>query len=216
MALGATLVLAGCADGRPGVPNPPLTPTEQFAIKVAPTQDQIMLAPHAEGLSSAQAAALNDLVDRWRDQGSGDITVQSPAHGGEDAYRAASAVQDALVSMGVEPDKVRLTDYDPGAQAHAPIMVAYTRYQASGPVCGRNWDSFTHTGDNRVDANYGCATTANMAAQIDNAGDLVAPRDVDPADPGRRAIVLNHYRKGENTSSAKDSQANGTVSSVGQ
>jgi len=217
LALGATLALAACADSNTQASlGAPLTPTEQFSIKVAPTEDQIMLAPHAEGLSPAQASALNDLVDRWRNQGSGDIKVQSPARGGEDSYRAASAIQDALLSMGVAPDKVRLTDYDAGLRPHAPIMVAYTRYEATGPVCGRNWDNFTHTGGNTVDQNFGCATTANMAAQIDNAGDLISPRDLDPADPGRRATVLSHYRQGQPTSSAKDIQASGTVSTVGQ
>ncbi len=193
-----------------------LTPTEQFAIKVTPHEDQIMLAPHAEGVSPAQSAALADLVDRWRDAGSGDIKIQTPAHGGEDAFRSVAMIQDALMALGVAADKIHLGDYDAGLRPHAPIVVAYTQYEAKGPVCGRDWESFTHSAENNVSNNFGCTTTANVAAQLANAGDLIAPRDSQPADPGRRATVFAKYRKGDITSSTKDAQAAGVVSTIGQ
>jgi pilus assembly protein CpaD len=193
-----------------------LTPTEQFAIKVAPHEDQIMLAPHPEGISPGQSAALADLVDRWRDAGSGSIKIQAPAHGGEDAFRSVAMIQDALLGLGVAADQIHLVDYDAGLRPRAPIIVAYTQYEAKGPVCGRDWESYTHSAENNVNSNFGCATTANVAAQLANAGDLIAPRDSQPADPGRRATVFAKYRKGEVTSSAKDSQAAGVVSNIGQ
>jgi pilus assembly protein CpaD len=54
--------------------------------------------------------------------------------------------------------------------------------------------------------------TANLAAQVANPEDLLGPRDETPIDSGRRATVLDKYRKGEVTSSAKDEQSNGVVS----
>jgi pilus assembly protein CpaD len=211
--------LAACAtDGvnPKTAQEPALTPTEHFSIKVTPEQDQILLAPHADGLSDAQSVALQDLVDRWRDVGGGVISLQTPAHGGEDSYRAAASVQDALYGLGVRPDQVHLTDYDAGPRPRAPIVVGFTRYQAQGPECGRKWTNFTSTMKNDVNGNFGCATTANIAALIANPGDLIAPRASDPADAARRSVVLSKYRQGEVTSTVKDVQASGTVSSVGQ
>jgi pilus assembly protein CpaD len=194
----------------------PLTPTEHFAIAVTPKQDQILLAPHVDGLSAAQSAALQDLADRWRDSGDGAIQIQTPSHGGEAAYRAASLIQDALLSLGVRADQVQLADYDAGARPNAPIVVGFTRYEAKGPQCGRNWTSFTTSMENDVNSNFGCATIANMAALIANPADLIAPRQSDPADAQRRDNVLNKYRQGAITSTLKDSQASGAVSSVSQ
>jgi pilus assembly protein CpaD len=48
--------------------------------------------------------------------------------------------------------------------------------------------------------------------QLANPEDLITPRTMDPADPGRRAVVFDKYRKGQVTSSAKDTQASGAVS----
>jgi pilus assembly protein CpaD len=94
------------------------------------------------------------------------------------------------------------------------VIVGYMRFHAKGPDCGRGWDDITANHANRPYANFGCATTANMAAQIANPADVVAPHAADPADAGRRQTVLDHYRKGELTSSVHDDQANGAVSRV--
>jgi pilus assembly protein CpaD len=79
------------------------------------------------------------------------------------------------------------------------------------PNCGA-WGDMTRTFNNGAYANLGCAVTSNMAAQVANPADLLGARDMDPADPARRATVFDKYRKGEVTSTAKDSQASGAVS----
>jgi pilus assembly protein CpaD len=218
LALGLVACLAACATDdhhKSAKQDPPLTPTEQFAITVNSQEDQIMLAPHAEALSPAQTTALQDLVDRWRENGGAQIRIQTPAHGGEDAYRATALIQDALFALGMRPEQVNVTDYDAGVRPHAPIMVGFTRYHAQGPTCGRDWHSFTSSSENQVNSNFGCANTANIAAMIANPADLIAPRASDPADPHRREVVLDKYRQGDITSTSKDTQADGTVSSVG-
>ncbi|MDR3512176.1 MAG: CpaD family pilus assembly protein [Caulobacteraceae bacterium] len=206
---------AGCASGDKTVEQTGLLPTEHYAIDVAPHEDQILLAPHAQALSPAQTAALQDLVARWRDAGDGQVKVETPSRGGEEAYRATALIQDALYSLGVRPDQLRVTDYDPGARIHPPVVVGFTRYTATGPRCGRNWTSYTATADNGVTPNFGCANTANVAALVANPGDLLAPRPETPANADRRMAVYGKYVEGQTTSTAKDSQANGAVSSVG-
>jgi pilus assembly protein CpaD len=196
---------------------PALTPTEQFAITVSQSPDEILLAPHPEGLSNAQADALSALVGRWRDTGAAVITIRAPSGGQGEAYRSIAAIEAALEDEGVRADQVRITGYDAGPRPGAPIAVGYMGYQAKGPECGREWKSFTASANNSVNNNFGCATTANIAAMIANPADLMAPRPMDPSDAGRRENIIGKYRQGALTSSAKDPQANGAVSqTIGQ
>jgi pilus assembly protein CpaD len=206
-----------CASNRVAHTDPPTTPTQQFAVALTHSPDEIRLAPHAAGLSPAQDAAVADLVGRWRDAGDGPITIQAPA--GAEAYRGAAAVQSALRRLGLAEAQIRLVGYDAsasGSSGIAPIVVGYDRYEAHGPRCGRDWKDFTKTGANQPNNNFGCAVTANFAAMIANPADLADPRPTDPADANRRETILGKYRKGELTSSAKDPQANAAVSSTVQ
>jgi pilus assembly protein CpaD len=190
---------------------PAITPTEQFAITVSSSPDQILLAPHPQGLSDAQADALAALVDRWRDAGGGSITILAPAGGQGQAYHAAAAIEAALEDQGVPADEIRLGGYN-ATHAGAPIAVGFKAYKARGPECGRDWKSFTASRENQVNNNFGCATTADIAAMIANPADLLAPRPMDPSDAQRRETVLGKYRAGAVTSTTKDPQADGAVS----
>jgi pilus assembly protein CpaD len=207
---------AACATKPPPASGPRagLTPTEQYAVKVTSAPDQILLAPHAEGLSAAQSAAVAALVDRWRDAGGGPIVIQAPDHGGGQAFHAANAVQAELAALGVHEDRVSLVGYESGDRQGAPIVVGFDRYKAEGPVCGKVWGSFTSTAENRPNSNFGCAMTANIAAIIANPADLAGPRPMDPADAARRETVLGKYRAGSVTSASSDEQAKGTISNA--
>jgi pilus assembly protein CpaD len=218
VALAAGAAACASASGRDKTAkvDPPLTPTTQFAVTLTHTPDEILLAPHTTGLSAAQAAAVSDLVDRWRDSGGGPVTIQTPSGGGAAAYTGATAVRGALQSLGVDETEVRLVSYQPavGTTGVIPIVVGFTRYEAHGPKCGREIKDFTKTFSNQPNNNFGCAVTANFAALIANPADLANPRHEDPSDANRRETILGKYRKGEQTSSTKDAQANGAVFSV--
>ena len=214
---GAVAACASTHDSKTAKSDPPLSPTTQFSVALTHSPDEILLAPHAAGLSPAQAEAVTSLADRWRENGTGPVTIQSPAAGGADAYRGATAVQVALMRLGLPEDQIRLVSYQPAATATpgpAPIVVGFDRYEAHGPQCGRNVKDYTKTFSNQPNNNFGCAVTANFAAMIANPGDLANPRATDPADANRRETIVGHYRKGELMSSAKDPQANGAISSA--
>jgi len=219
--LGLAAMACGCASlgeskhvAKLAAP-PPLTPTEQFAITVSTAPDQILLAPHPSRLSDAQADALAALVNRWRDAGADTITILSPAGQGQ-AYHSTAAVEAALEEQGVSPDRIKLGGYTAGERPGAPIVVGFKSYQARGPQCGLDWKDFTASRNNDVNNNFGCATTANIAAEIANPADLLAPRRSEPADAARREVVLGKYREGTVTSAAKDPQASGAVSDAVQ
>lgn len=189
-----------------------LTPTEQFAIEVRQRPDEIRLAPNPAGLSPAQEAAVADLSERWRDSNGGVITIQAPA--AVDAMATTEGARAMLITMGADPGQVRVVSYT-APQGMAPaVIVGFASYEALGPQCGGEWENLASDRGNKPYRNFGCSVTANVAAQIANPRDLLNPRATDPADAARRSVVLEKYRKGEVTSTAKDDQAVGTLSTA--
>ena len=216
-ATGLLLALGACAS--PGVEPQaevaPRTETEQWAsrVQVESHPDEVLLVLHAEGLSAAQTQALDGLLGRWLAAEAREIVVAAPTGGAgaETSGRMAAAARQRLLAMGAPPAKVRVVGYDAAGAANAPLKVGFLRYKANVPQCG-GWENVSATATNRVYENFGCAVTANMAAQVANPEDLLGPRDATPADAGRRDTVIDNYRKGETTASAKEDQATGAVS----
>lgn len=204
LALAATLALGACASAslHPDAAPEARLATEQFPIKVEDRQQEMLLAAHAEGLSPNQRAALSELAADWRDRGRGPIQIRTPD--GEAGRRIGEAARLALISSGAPDNQISLVPYTAGPDA--PVRVAFLQRAAAIPDCGAQWSNLTSTGDNFPHANFGCAVSANMAAQIADPDDLLAPRPMDPADAGRRQTVLDKYRKGEITGAARPAE----------
>jgi len=192
-----------------------LTPTEQFAIEVQPSPLELKLATHPQGISPTQAQALRDFFSRWSDGERGAITIKAPEHGPDPqaAYRTATDVRDFLIAQGVAGPDVRIVGYEAGGNAAAPILVGFMRYEALGPQCGQEWENLEKVSQNRPFSQFGCALTANMAAQIADPSDLLKPRPSEPADATRRETVLEKYRLGTLTAAQREQQAVASPSS---
>jgi pilus assembly protein CpaD len=206
--------LAACASTEPKtLPVAAKLPTEHFSAQVAETPEQVALGVHAEGLSANQQAALADFVGRWREAGGGAIVVKAPADVADaDQARSMSyAVQSQLQALGVPSERIQLAAYTAG-ESRAPVLASFLRLTAQGPDCSGGWDNLTSTNSNEPYKHFGCALTANMAAQIADPRDLVSPPGLAPADNSRRQVVLGKYREGKVTASDKDTQASGAVS----
>ncbi|MBN9320266.1 MAG: hypothetical protein BGN86_02310 [Caulobacterales bacterium 68-7] len=211
-------MLAGCASSSREDPKTgALSDTEQWANKVTVDAhpEELLLAVHAEGLSTNQAAALQGFIEQWAFAEGGLITVRAPqpraaAPGG--VVRMAEQTRDFLVSQGAPAHRVEVVAYDSTGAAQAPLVVSYDRYKANTPTCGLEMENYTRTMMNRPTANFGCAVTANMAAQVANPEDLLRPRGSTPSDAGRRQTVLDKYRRGEKTASEREEQATGAIS----
>jgi pilus assembly protein CpaD len=215
----SALALSACASGpssdKPGA-EAAVTTTEQFTLQTTQRSDEIRLDPHPAGLSGAQVAALAALAGRWQDSGGGPIVIQTPATSDQQAARrAASESRILLLNAGVPFAMVRETSYAPAAGQPAAIVVGFVAREAVVPRCGTQWENISNTSTNKPMQNFGCAVTANMAAQIANPADIEGPRAVDPADAGRRAFVIDNYRQSKMTAGAKDSQSSGAVSAKG-
>ncbi len=214
----AAVLAAGCASHKPAaVSHAPqaVSPTQQFKMEAEKAPDQVALAQHVDGLSAHQRAALADYARRYLDAGGEGVSVKAPAGGGEAAIRMAYAVKAELQAQGVRSAEIVMDPYA-ADKPDAPILVVYQHWVAKPILCGRAWQDIVAKNSNTVQPNFGCAATANMAAQIADPRDIAAPRASDPSDAGRRTAVIDAYRRGDVTSAKADPNAKNNISSAVQ
>lgn len=210
--LGLTAV--ACASPRAEAEKAIVNPLERFPLTAHDEADETRLAVHPGGLSSNQAAALAGVADRWRDAGGDVLTLTVPERGPQEMAARAMAEQarNTLMQDGVDPRAIRIGGYDSAGDAAAPIVASFASIAADVPQCGKSWDNLSGTQSNNNQSNFGCAVAANMAAQIANPADINGPQAMTPSDAGRRAAVIQNYRKGAVTSAAIDPNGSGAVS----
>ncbi len=194
------LALGACVGGPASLGGePPLTPTSRYQLQVEPALDRIALAVHDTGLSPAQNGALQALVGRYRYVDAVPMVIETPAGDDPVALKTAHDIKSALAAYGVAPERITLVSYA-APDPRAPVVVGYQTVRAAVPRCGTTWGNLSRTGDNQSASNFGCAVTANLAAQIEDPRDIQRPRPMTPADAGRRTVVLDLYRGGKPTS----------------
>lgn len=193
----AVLGLAACASDPKSPAVHAVNPGALYVLKADATTDKIAMALHADGLSPAQTAALKELIERRAKVDGGVVTVSLP-HGAADAAIAGRTADLVLALLNVQGAPTVRATYE-SDDPKAPMLVSFTYDKPEIPACGKHWDDLTHTRDNRVQSNFGCAVTANMAAQIANPTDLRHPRGEGPPDVERRMTVLGKYEAGKVT-----------------
>lgn len=153
------------------------------------------------GLSRAMRGNVAGFGQRFRaSRGEAMVIVLPDGSPNEtNAERVGHQVHDILVAAGISPAKLDFRHYRAsGKESGAPIRLAYSKIAAHVEGCGKWTDRVEGApGINRNYGNYGCATQANLAAMVDNPLDLVYPREMAPADAGRRYTVLDAYRQGK-------------------
>lgn len=212
----ALLGLAACATTGAQGPAPATAATQwEDKVKVTAAPDEVLLAVHAEGLSPRQVQALDALLARFTEAEARELVVLAPVGGPQApaAGRMAAVARAYLIDAGAPRFAVRIDSYPADGDKDPPLRVGYLRHTAEIPRCG-SWENLSATRNNDAYGNFGCAVTANMAAQVANPADLQGPRREDPADAMRRGVVMEKYRAGQVTASQRDSQSDGAVSRV--
>lgn len=212
----AILVLAlglGAAACAPvtGGPSAPLTPLSRYSMRVEPGLDRIALAVHEQGLSPNQQAALGQLADRYGASGHGPVTVEAPAGDDPVAAQQAYAVRAALQAAGVPAERIRMTAYS-APDSRAPVLAGFETLRAEIPDCSTEARNLGPRFSNQSSFGFGCAVTANMAAQIADPRDILGARAMTPADSGRAAVVFDNYRKGQPSSAPQEELVDGRIS----
>jgi pilus assembly protein CpaD len=198
------LALSACVGGPAGGNGPaPLTATSRFSLQVEPGVDRIALAVHEGGVSATQEQALAELAGRFGVEGATTLRIEAPAGNDVVANDFAFRVKAALERVGAPGHLIQVVAYE-APDVRAPVLVGFETVRAVVPRCGAEWNNLARTNRNETSSNFGCAVTANLAAQIANPRDIVAPRGMTPSDFGRRAVVYDNYRKGEATAAPQE------------
>lgn len=208
--LAAGLAASGCASIS-GEADAPLTPLSRYSLQVEPGLDRIALAVHDQGLSSNQHAALRGLAARYDASGAGHVRIESPAGDDPVAVQQAYAVRTFLQSAGIPGDRIQMAAYA-APDPRAPVLAGFETLRASVPNCAVEARNMGPRLSNQSSGGFGCAITANMAAQIADPRDILGARPMTPADSGRAAVVFDNYRRGQVSSTPQEPLVNGRIS----
>lgn len=177
------------------------------------------ITPNVGALTHAQEVSLTQFISEYRRTPHRRLKLEAPA---TDINRTAVAgvlgdIAAHFRSAGIAPDEVLYKKYkDPSAGNQTPIILSYQQHVAHVPQCG-DWSvNLAKTYENKPMPNLGCAQQKNLAAMVADPMDLKRPRNLAPSDFERRSVVIDKYRKGEVTSSARSDEESGKVSEVGE
>jgi pilus assembly protein CpaD len=164
-------------------------------------REQTMDVPVASGdrqLTIGARSAVRGYASRYRDSASGAVRILTP-HGSLNSSAASIVAQEIraeLVAQGVPNGYIIVTPYQAGSTGDsAPIRLSYFATDAFTGECGR-WpeDILANGNENKHYFNFGCATQNNLAAQIADPMDLIAPRGATPIDAERRGNAIADYQ----------------------
>lgn len=202
-ALATATLLSGCAGwgGRSVVVGAVPDDYRTNHPIVVSEQERTVDIPVGTGdreLTVSMREIVRGAANSYRSSASGAVRIMVPS-GSANAGAASvvsSQVARILQDEGVPRNRILTSPYDAsGPGDAAPIRIAYLAITASTGQCGR-WpeDLVTDTSENKHWANFGCASQSNLAAQIANPGDLIAPRGMSAIDAERRSNVIETYR----------------------
>ena len=209
----AALLLAGsCAAPTNDQATLSADPTVNHPITVAPSTNAVRLSFSAAdaGLMPEDAAKFDEFVGAYLTTSESAVSVTVPD--GPASQQAITYFGERLASMGVPRSHIIVgyrNDGDPR------VELSYTSYAAHTDPCGDWSDDASNIASNLPRADLGCSVQHNIAAQIENPHDLIAPRALENGDATRRSVVMSNYQKGSPTAAAKNADQSVTLSDVG-
>lgn len=204
LAIGALLVagtsLAGCARDTMSTGALPDDYRTRHPIVIAEAEHAIdvPVASSDRHLTKGARDVIRGFAQSYTNSATGTVQILLPR--GSANAGAASAlrkeIRGALVGAGIPANRLVEVTYQADAYGDAaPVRLSYTAITAKTAPCG-NWpkDLVANTIQNKNYENFGCASQANLAAQIANPLDLLGPRAMSPIDAVQRGKVISDYR----------------------
>jgi pilus assembly protein CpaD len=183
--LAIALALAACAPGaaeysKSEAPN-------RLQVDGATSQLALAFAPGSARLGAGEAAHLDRLVASGAIQPADRVAI-SASGAPPLADARVAAISSRLLRWGIVADARPIAAVPPN---RAIVMVG--RYAVTLPPCP-NW-SMPRANDftNAPPSNFGCATAVNLGLMVASPGDLVASRQLAPADGKPAAAAVDRY-----------------------
>lgn len=212
VALGAALLLGACAKGDISTSGIPTDTRERHPIVLrdAPRSLDVFVGrAGGGGLDPRQADDVARFGEDYRRSGKGGLVAEVPTGTGRDlaARDTLEGIRRSLARAGVSPGALSVRTYpiaDPGLAS--PIRLTYASLQAGLPHSCGQWPTDLGVSSYKTDAtnepywNLGCASQANLAAQIADPLDLVRARSEGRLDTQKRMEAIKKLREGKDPS----------------
>jgi pilus assembly protein CpaD len=208
--IAGALALSACASTPTGLDLPQASAVEELFRADMPVD------PRDNGLTWGQQDLLAGIAAEYKARGHGPLVISYP-QGAANEEAAMHAIADArtyLYERGLNWRQITGGAYDARGEHQGALIFSFQRYRAVAPDCPEGWSDLAHEFNNRHESRFGCALASNLAAMVSDPRDLIAPRDQGPVDTGRRQTVIDLYRAGESTTSARSDRESGAVSTV--
>lgn len=171
------------------------TKRHPIAYASRPETLYVEVAPGGRGLSANQEADVFRFVERYKAESTGSLRIAAPRSAGAHIAVSTSArqVESIVRSAGIAPQSVEATRYALEAREAPALRLSYDRTIAVAPQCA-DWG--TNLGENRERLPYndfGCATQRNLALNVANGRDLLAPQEEVPRSSERRSSTWTKY-----------------------
>ncbi len=205
LAFSATaLSLSGCLTGVQYASDNQVSATdyhERHPIVLGKAATTLDLFPVGGKLDVLSADKVKAFAERYRDFGSGEVTILTPA-GDRYSAQIVPDVRRQLYANGLR-GYVQVGSYPVEDQTLAsPVRLVFQGLKAHvADRCGQ-WPTDLASGTsieswkNQSYPNFGCATQSALAAQIDDPRDLVQARGSTPPDETMRLRAIQNVRKG--------------------
>lgn len=184
---------------------------------------QIFIGNSRSGLNASQRADVLSFAQEWRKESTGGVIIDLPSGTANEMATSGTIpeIRSILAASGIPPHAISVRPYMARPDKLATIRLNYSKIVAQAGPCGLWPDDLGPSNtptyqQNRPYWNLGCATQRNLASMVANPADLVQPRGEAPAYTPRRSVVLEKYRKGENTSTTFTNEDRGKLSDVGK
>ena len=176
---------------------------QRHPIVLAQAPTTLDVYPAGGGLDKESVAKIRVFAERYSALGVGRITILSPGGRGERNSRIIDEIRRTLASTGLRGD-IGVGVYPAGDATRAlPVQLVFQGLKAVVTTpCGR-WPSDLVSGGsiegwkNDYYPNFGCATQAALAAQVDDPRDLAQSRASDPPDVAMRLRAIGGVRDGK-------------------
>lgn len=171
-------------------------------IQVAESIERLEIYPSERGLSlsARDKQAMAQFLHAYGREGQGPVYMNRPSTGSAGVGQAASQVRQVLAGMG--HGNIQEGSYPSEAGAPAPLVVSYRRLKTLVPDC-RVGDNILDTSYNSPSPNWGCSHYANIAAQVADPNQFLAPYTSTAPNMQRRMVIYEKYIEGEPTGATR-------------
>lgn len=219
-AIACVMIAGSCAAGNDGrVVSEDGAVNHPIAVEPSYRDLKVQFAGGENALSTDDAQKFDAFVADYRVHGNGSLGISVP--NGAPAHAAITFFAERAAATGIPRDKILVSTHDV-TNNDWRVEVSYIAYTAHADDCGNDWSQdLSFTLDNETPRNFGCSVQHNIAAMVADPRDLIGPGGMGPVDTGRRAVVMDHYEKGEVTQADKHTadkavEQSAGASSVGQ